>query len=118
MYRKDSINELSRDIIDSHLNNIKIYPKLVRGAYHNQEYNENHLFVNKKDTDDTYNRAILLCYNNNIKAILATHNNFSIDLAFTLNSDKNLFTFANLLGMNENKIDQKQRIYHMDPTEK
>lgn len=106
MYRKDSLSELSKDIINSYANNIKIYPKLVRGAYFYSEYSEDHLFNNKEDTDNNYNKAILLCYKNNIKTILATHNNFSINLANTLNNDKDLFIFANLLGMNENKIDK------------
>lgn len=106
MYRKDSLSELSKDIDNSKLYNIKIYPKLVRGAYFNLECKENHLFNYKEDTDNNYNKAILLCYNNNIKTILATHNDFSINLGNLLNNDKNLFIFANLLGMNENKINK------------
>jgi proline dehydrogenase len=106
MYRKDSLNELEADIKKSNFNNIQLYPKLVRGAYLNLEYGESHLFNNKKDTDDSYNKGILLCYKNNIKAMLATHNEFSINLGLLLNQDKNLFIFANLLGMNEKKINK------------
>ena len=52
MYRKDSLKTLEQDIIDSHINDYYLGIKLVRGAYHNTEYKDGHLFTKKKDTDE------------------------------------------------------------------
>lgn len=104
MYRKDSLLQLNDDISFFNKRNKSISCKLVRGAYLNQEYNEGHLFNKKLDTDSNYNLAIIKCNeSNNIFNILATHNKESIQLAKLLNKDK--FIIANLMGMNENYMD-------------
>uniref|UniRef100_A0A6C0AZ33 Proline dehydrogenase domain-containing protein n=1 Tax=viral metagenome TaxID=1070528 RepID=A0A6C0AZ33_9ZZZZ len=115
MYRKDSLHELNHDINYFENNNINLSCKLVRGAYYNEEKNENHLFKSKNDTDLNYNKAIIKCYesrfNNNI---IASHNHFSIKLAMLLNKNDK-FIIANLKGMNErfmnNIIDIKKAEY-------
>lgn len=102
MYRCDSLDELNDDIKYYKKNNCNLIPKLVRGAYWHNENKEGHLFINKKDTDKTYNKAIKLCYySNNPYNILATHNKESINLALNLNKNS-IFQFANLMGMNNN----------------
>ena len=45
MYRKDSLDELNKDFDFFKQNNCNLIPKLVRGAYYNQEKNENHRFL-------------------------------------------------------------------------
>ena len=113
MYRKDSMDELYDDIKYFSHANTKLGVKLVRGAYFNSEYNDGHLFTNKKSTDTNYNNGIISCFNNDIDYImLATHNADSIRLGLGLNrknkynsgeNNRNLI-FANLMGMNENSI--------------
>lgn len=103
MYRRDSLLELHDDFEFFNKRNKKLSAKIVRGAYFNQESNDGHLYDKKKDTDTNYNLAILKCSeNNNNFHILATHNKYSIDLAKKLNN--NQFIIANLMGMNENYI--------------
>lgn len=102
MYRKDSLYELNNDFKFFNNLNINHSCKIVRGAYYNQEKNGDHLFKIKKDTDDSYNSAIIKCneYNNNFH-ILATHNKFSLELGLLLSKFKNNLILANLMGMNE-----------------
>ncbi len=101
-YRKDSMNTLIEDIMK--------YPnlglKLTRGAYYEQDFKENVLFDNKYDTDRNYNNAIRYVLkkmkNNNIKLMIATHNDESMDLAISnFKIDKKRVYFAQLLGMND-----------------
>ena len=105
MYRKDSLETLQRDIVDSHINSYCLGIKLVRGAYHNTEYKEGHLFTNKKDTDENYNKAILTIYKNNTNSytMLATHNTDSIRLGYLSNIEvrKHIFEFGHLMGMRD-----------------
>ena len=102
MYRRDSLLELHDDFKFFNKRNKNLSAKLVRGAYFNQESNDGHLYDKKKDTDTNYNSAIIKCSENNNFHILATHNKYSIDLA-KKTSDR--FIIANLMGMNENYID-------------
>lgn len=103
MYRKDSLSNLDYDLNLFKNNYLGI--KLVRGAYWNSEYKEDHLFVKKKDTDFSYNKAIVKIFNSKTKnnCILATHNNESINLGYLLNQEEEKFEFGHLLGMKENK---------------
>jgi len=106
MYRLDSLNELNDDLTFFNNRNIHISPKIVRGAYWNSEYKKGHLFVNKNDSDNNYNNAILKCYQkNNIYNILATHNTKSLKIGLELNKKKSIFQFANLMGMNDKYMD-------------
>lgn len=105
MYRKDSLDELNDDIKYFNTNNSYFSSKLVRGAYYNSEYKEDHLFTKKEDTDNNYDLAIIKCNKyNTIHNIIATHNKNSITLASDLNNNK--FIIANLMGMNENYMNK------------
>ena len=108
MYRKDSLHELKDDIIyfDKNIfnNSVFLSTKLVRGAYWNSERNNGHLFINKEDTNNSFNNGILQCYNNiENKFIVATHNKNSINLVNNLKNNHNII-IAHLMGMNENNI--------------
>ena len=90
--------------------------KLVRGAYYNSEYKEDHLFTKKEDTDNNYDLAIIKCDEyKTIHNIIATHNKKSITLAKDLNKyNNNKFIIANLMGMNEhymNKLNISKATY-------
>jgi proline dehydrogenase len=115
MYRKDSILELYDDITLYDIKDYKFSAKLVRGAYWNEERNENNLFKKKEDTDINYNLALLRCYESkHNNHILATHNSFSINTVLNLDKNKKKFIIANLMGMNENfmkNINHNKAIY-------
>ena len=103
MYRKDSLLELYDDIKYFNDYNCLFSSKLVRGAYYNSEYKDGHLFNKKEDTDNNYNLGIIKCNEyNTIHNIIASHNKKSIKLAKDLNKDSNKFIIANLMGMNQN----------------
>ena len=117
MYRKDSLYELDTDIKNSFIKSYYLAPKLVRGAYWNQEKNNGQLFTDKKDTDNNYRDGIITCQKHNLQyGILATHNHESINFAKTLYTIKNRYLFANLKGMNEefmNSIDVENRAVYL-----
>ena len=105
MYRKDALNTLEKDLIETKQANVFLGIKLVRGAYHQNEKKDGYLFTDKKDTDYSYNNALLSIsknYNNNY-IMLATHNNESMRLGYLINKhfQKNIFEFGHLMGMNE-----------------
>lgn len=104
MYRKDALSMMNNDLLLCKKYSINFCCKLVRGAYWNSEYKQGHLFINKYDTDKSYNNGIWNLYNsnykNNMSILLATHNKTSIEIGTLLN-DSNLFEFAHLQGMNE-----------------
>ncbi len=108
MYRRDSLNVFKQDLTLCNENNIFFCSKLVRGAYWNTENKEGHLFINKEDTDNSYNKAIIEINNSKqskkTNIILATHNKFSIQLGLFINNcnNNNIFEFAHLQGMYEN----------------
>ena len=110
MYRKDSELNLIKDMEFCKKNNVYLAAKLVRGAYWNSEHKEGHLYTNKKDTDYSYNNAILELsnYNHKCKIMLATHNEDSIKLGVLLNKkfDNNRFSFAHLKDMKESYYDK------------
>ena len=107
MYRKDALKTFENDLEYSEKNKINLGIKLVRGAYHYKEKYDGHLFTNKKDTDKSYNNALItLSKNHNNKYILlATHNNRSINLGIIENkkAKHNIFEFGHLMGMYEKK---------------
>lgn len=118
MYRKDSLLNLQKDIQLNNKNDILMGVKMVRGAYWNSERYNQQLFTNKNDTDFNYNNAIILLYENKIPAILATHNQESINLGCLLNERIKLnldkFEFAHLLGMNEKKYNSIKNKYKVN----
>ena len=93
--------------------------KLVRGAYWNTDKTTNNLFINKYETDLNYNKGIIELYKNNKNSIniLASHNDESINIGYLLNRESQIFEFAHLLGMKENKFkylvnnNQKVNVY-------
>lgn len=102
MYRKDSYDELIDDIKIMKQKHKLLAIKLVRGAYWNTEYKNNHLFTNKSDTDNNYNNGIKLINERNLDYnIIATHNKKSIQLANKLFENKKKYSIAHLMGMNE-----------------
>lgn len=108
MYRKDSLDELKDDIkyFNNNIfnNNILLSSKLVRGAYWNSENKKGDLFINKEDTNNSFNNGLLECYNNmQNKFIAATHNKESIKLITNLKNNDNII-LAHLMGMNENNM--------------
>ena len=110
MYRKDSFHELKDDInyFNNNIfnNNVLLSTKLVRGAYWNSEKNDGHLFIKKEDTNSSYNKGLLKCYNNiQNKFIVATHNKNSIKLVKNLKNKNNIIV-ANLMGMNEHLMNE------------
>lgn len=111
MYRKDSLENLCNDIINSTQKNNWLGIKLVRGAYMTTDVNKDVLFTSKHKTDKSYNYAIEMIikhmkYNDNpkLKVIFATHNKTSVEIAINELQDlcqekKQHVYFATLLGM-------------------
>lgn len=119
LYRKDSLEELCNNINHSKNNDLYFGSKLVRGAYYNSEKYGAHLFKNKKDTDTNYNNGIIECLNyKKSYNIVASHNKESIELAYKLNKKDNIYSFAHLMGMNENymnTIKKDNKVYTYIP---
>lgn len=118
MYRKDSIDMLKSDLELCKQYNKIFCGKLVRGAYWNTEHKDGHLFTNKQDTNDSYNKGIIEIFNSNNQrtphAVLATHNKCSAELGMMLNKEQQLFDFAHLQGMREgyyNKFTNNQNVH-------
>ena len=105
MYRKDSLEMLKTDLKLCKQYNKVFGGKLVRGAYWNAEHKEGHLFVNKQDTDASYNKSIIDIINSDNqrtpRVVLATHNKSSAELGMMLNKERKIFDFAHLQGMRE-----------------
>jgi len=104
MYRKDSLNCLIEDIKKHH--NLGI--KLVRGAYYERDSNKNVLCQSKQDTDKHFDDAVIYTMGKmkekNLKLLIATHNNVSINATLTsskFSMNKERIYFAQLLGMND-----------------
>ena len=119
MYRKDALYELQNDVEFFKMKNCHLGIKLVRGAYFHQDKNSNQLFVNKEETDQQYNDALMYLYDKmshnsklNIHTIVASHNSVSCELALTFNrylSRHHQFSFAHLQGMSEKNAKQYVR---------
>lgn len=103
MYRRDSMRELVHDI--KTYENLGI--KLVRGAYYNTDVATNKLYTDKRDTDANYNNGIkyviykMKTNRQDLKLMIATHNENSIRLALNLKPDPVNTTFAQLMGMKD-----------------
>ncbi len=117
MYRTDRLDYLKKLISEAESKDFKIGVKFVRGAYLEKErslaafngYNSP-VFDIKAETDDAYDAAIRLAFDNikSVSLFLGTHNQNSIENAIELmesrnldNSDKRVF-FAQLYGMSDN----------------
>ena len=121
MYRKDSLNILKNDLLQSR--NYFIGCKLVRGAYYNEDYKYKILFDNIEDTHYNYDLGINLFSENNHfkdKLMCATHNQNSINLAINKikNNQLDNIEFAHLMGMSDilsNKLAKKYVTYKYLP---
>ena len=97
MYRKDSLNELEKDL--SQPRDYFIGVKLVRGAYYKEDISTGLLYSKKEDTDKNYNRGIYLFQELSKEkdiVMCATHNEKSISIAKGLNRN---IEFSQLMGM-------------------
>lgn len=125
MYRKDALYELQNDVDFFKMKDCYLGIKLVRGAYFHQDKNSNQLFLNKEETDQQYNDALMYLYDKmshnsklNIHTIVASHNTTSCELAIIFNrhlSRHHQFSFAHLQGMSEKNAKQythrNQKVY-------
>ncbi len=116
LYRKERIPEMKYRIEEARIGGYKIGFKLVRGAYMEKEAAraaelgyQNPIHRSKKETDDDYNAALKLCFENRdvVSICAGTHNEeSSLILAHLLESgeiDRNddRFWFAQLYGMSD-----------------
>lgn len=109
LYRPDSRKYLVKDLEICSQNKYFFGAKLVRGAYWNTEQETGNLFLEKKDTDNNYNQAILDMFTHPYsqqKILLATHNKLSSEIGQTLSKKRDIFEFAHLQGMRENYYQQ------------
>jgi len=113
MYKKNSFNEIQKDLKKFD----KIGIKLVRGAYYSKYDDE--LYQNKKETDTNYDNAIKYLINNtNNKICLATHNKKSINYSLSLKPNDNVM-YAQLLGMGDDLtmklLDNNKKVFKYIP---
>lgn len=116
LYRTERIPEMKYRIEEARIGGYKIGFKLVRGAYMEKEAAraaelgyQNPIHRSKKETDDDYNAALKLCFENRdvVSICAGTHNEeSSLILAHLLESgeiDRNddRFWFAQLYGMSD-----------------
>jgi proline dehydrogenase len=97
MYRKDSLRELNCDVKNFN----KLGVKLVRGAYHNQDYKSGLLFTDVKYTDNSYNNGMdILFKSKNTHSFICTHNKYSINkmLTHVKNTNNPTIAHASLYG--------------------
>ena len=117
MYRKDSLDELRDDInYFKKKKNIFFAPKIVRGAYLFTDMDSGNLFVNKNETDESYNNSIDMCNQENIRySIFATHNMESIKKVMNIidenKYENKTYIIANLMGMNERFMNSIKKKY-------
>ena len=116
LYRKGRIKEIIKQIDLARKFGYKIGFKLVRGAYMEKEVKRAHQMSypnpiqdTKKDSDNDYNQALKICFENrDIVAVMAgTHNEESSLLLAELIENNNIsksddrFWFAQLYGMSD-----------------
>ncbi|MDB9882954.1 proline dehydrogenase family protein [Bacteroidia bacterium] len=116
MYRKDRLPEIENQIAVAKSGNYFLGLKLVRGAYMENERERaidqgypSPIQDTKKDTDDDYNSALELCFENKeiMNVMAGTHNEDSSYLLAKLLTDNNIkidddrFWFAQLYGMSD-----------------
>ncbi|MBL4577334.1 MAG: proline dehydrogenase family protein, partial [Flavobacteriales bacterium] len=111
MYRRDRLAYLESLVARSLDENFKVGVKLVRGAYWERESAKvgSVVFVNKKDTDEAYNKALELCIANIDRFAIcnATHNEESTQHLVNLMRENNITNddrrihFSQLYGMSD-----------------
>lgn len=116
MYRKDRLDFIKQEINTARANGYRLGYKLVRGAYFEKEHNRakksgypTPLFSKKSDTDNAYDEAIKLCFNNrdHVSFCAATHNESSTKLLTDLIHNSRYenisgISFSQLYGMSDN----------------
>lgn len=117
MYRKDSLENLKRDIETMRQNNVYFGAKLVRGAYMEKERDRaedkgypSPIHVDKQATDSCFDDGVRFCVENKDKVSLVcgSHNEKSNSLLAELLDEYGLdhndyrFWFAQLYGMSDN----------------
>lgn len=109
MYRKDSLEQLKRDIATAEREGFVLGAKLVRGAYLNVDRGKGVLFETKKETDKSYADGLAFALrsirerkkdsqNSHVKILLATRNTDNISSALGYSDD---VQFAQLMGMDD-----------------
>ena len=116
LYRKDRIQEIEAQIARAREKGYKLGFKLVRGAYMEKEGDRakdmnypSPIQDSKADTDDDYNRALQVCFENRdvVSICAGTHNEESSYLLANLIDSNNIdksddrFWFAQLYGMSD-----------------
>jgi hypothetical protein len=101
MYRKDSYNKLSSDMLLH--DNLGI--KLVRGAYYNEDKYSGKLYLTKEETDKNYNNGLnsIILNQNRVVAFICTHNINDIKTLIDFNINKNNIYHASLYGFINNE---------------
>jgi hypothetical protein len=95
LYRKDSLQQLKEDI--NKFDN-KLGIKIVRGAYYNQDFKTGKLFSNKKDTDDSFNKAMDIIFTLPNESFICTHNKNDINKIIENVKQKKNIHHASLYG--------------------
>lgn len=127
MYRRDSLQEIYDDNRFFIERDCLLSRKLVRGAYWNSESSDGHLYTNKSETDDIYNKAIIRSLSNTTRLynhkllystnIIATHNRESIEITTALIDRHSILKpttiIANLMGMNNQLSNQLSQHYNI-----
>lgn len=109
MYRKDSLEQLKRDIATAEREGFVLGAKLVRGAYLNVDRGKGVLFETKKETDKSFADGLAFALksirerkkdnqNSHVKILLATRNTDNISSALGYSDD---VQFAQLMGMDD-----------------
>lgn len=123
-YRKDSYNNIKKDIYDRETQNYNLGVKLVRGAYYNQDNKYNILYNNIEYTHNNYDNCIDLLFNKcneNDRIIIASHNNNSCNYALAkkyLLKNEDILSYAQLMGMNDelsNNLSENNKVFKYVP---
>jgi proline dehydrogenase len=115
MYRNDRLPFIRQELFKADAKGYKLGFKIVRGAYHEKEIERaqhmgypSPVFLNKQETDDAYNAAVVYCFEHrkNIHLCAATHNDQSTLLLAELITGTELSThegvmFSQLYGMSD-----------------
>jgi proline dehydrogenase len=116
MYRNDRLAFIEAELVRAESKGYSLGYKIVRGAYHEKEVERARLmgypcpvFINKEETDEAYNAAMVFCFENRetIALCAATHNEQSTLLLARLLDEHKIkessgISFAQLYGMSDN----------------